>query len=54
MLLNPTKTQFSTNFLMVERLFKLKLTIEQIVANMIGQILSTHYMVAIIKNHLPR
>jgi hypothetical protein len=29
MLLNPTETQFVTNFLMVERLFKLKPTIEQ-------------------------
>jgi len=33
MLLNPTKTRFVTNFIMVERLFKLKPTIEQIVAN---------------------
>jgi len=33
MLLNPTKTWFVTNFLMVERLFKLKLAIEQIIAN---------------------
>jgi hypothetical protein len=34
MLLNPTKTRFATNFLMVERLFKFKLVIEQIVANL--------------------
>jgi hypothetical protein len=33
MLLNPTKTHFSTNFLMVERLFKLRPVIEQIVVN---------------------
>jgi hypothetical protein len=33
MLLNPTETQFATNFLMVERLFKLKPTIKQIVTN---------------------
>jgi hypothetical protein len=33
MLLNPTKTQFKTNFLMVERSFKLGLAIEQIVAD---------------------
>jgi hypothetical protein len=33
MLLNPTDTWFATNFLMVERLFKLKHAIEQIVAN---------------------
>jgi hypothetical protein len=32
-LLNPTETQFATNFLMVETLFKLKVSIEQIVAN---------------------
>ncbi len=32
-LLNPTETQFATNFLMVETLFKLKFAIEQIVAN---------------------
>jgi hypothetical protein len=29
MLLNPTKTRFVTNFLMVEKLFKLTLAIEQ-------------------------
>ncbi len=34
MLLNPTKTWFATNFLMVERLFKVKLTIEQIVVDL--------------------
>jgi hypothetical protein len=33
MLLNPTETQFVTKFLMVERLFKFKLAIEQTVAN---------------------
>jgi hypothetical protein len=33
MLLNPTKTWFATNVLIVERLFKLKPTIEQIAAN---------------------
>jgi hypothetical protein len=33
MLLNPTKTWFVTNFLMVERLFKLRLAIEQIVVD---------------------
>jgi hypothetical protein len=32
-LLNPTETQFATNFLMVETLFKLRFAIEQIVAN---------------------
>jgi hypothetical protein len=31
MLLNPTKMWFTTNFLMVEKLFKLRLAIEQIV-----------------------
>ncbi len=31
MLLNPTKIRFTTNFLMVERLFKLRLAIEQTV-----------------------
>jgi hypothetical protein len=34
MLLNPIKTWFATNFLMVKRLFKLKHAIEQIVANL--------------------
>jgi hypothetical protein len=34
MLLNPTETWFVTNFLMVERLFKFKPTIEQIVTNL--------------------
>jgi hypothetical protein len=34
MLLNPIKTWFATIFLMVERLFKLKLAIEQTVANL--------------------
>jgi hypothetical protein len=33
MLLNPIETHFSTNFLMVERLFKLRLVIEQIVVD---------------------
>jgi hypothetical protein len=33
MLLNPIKTQFVTNVLMVERLFKLKLAIEQTITN---------------------
>jgi hypothetical protein len=33
MLLNLIETWFVTNFLMVEKLFKLKLAIEQIVAN---------------------
>jgi hypothetical protein len=33
MLLNSIETRFATNFLMVERLFKLRLTIEQIVVN---------------------
>jgi hypothetical protein len=33
MLLNPIETQFATNFLMVERLFKLRPTIEQIIVN---------------------
>ncbi len=33
MLLNPTKTRFATNVLMVERLFKLRLTIKQIVVD---------------------
>jgi hypothetical protein len=33
MLLDPTKTQFTTNFLMVERLFKFKFAIEQIITN---------------------
>jgi hypothetical protein len=33
MLLNPTKIKFATNFLMVERLFKFRLTIEQIVVD---------------------
>jgi hypothetical protein len=33
MLLKPIKTWFATNFLMVERLFKLKLAIEQTIAN---------------------
>jgi hypothetical protein len=33
MLLNPTRTCFATNFLMVETLFKLKLAIEQTFAN---------------------
>jgi hypothetical protein len=32
-LLNPTETRFVTNFLMVETFFKLRSTIEQIVAN---------------------
>jgi hypothetical protein len=34
MLLNPIETQFATKFLMVERLFKLRLTIEQIIVNL--------------------
>jgi hypothetical protein len=34
MLINPIETCFVTNFLMVEKLFKLKLAIEQIVANL--------------------
>jgi hypothetical protein len=34
MLLNPTKTRFSTIFLMVERLFKLRPIIEQIVIDL--------------------
>jgi hypothetical protein len=34
MLLNPTKTQFTTNFLMVERLFKFRPIIEQTVINL--------------------
>jgi hypothetical protein len=34
MLLNPTDTQFATNFLMVEKLFKLRHAMEQIVANL--------------------
>jgi hypothetical protein len=54
MLLNPTKTRFATNFLMVERLFKLKLAIEQIVANLDGQLLSIHCMAIIIKSHSPK
>jgi len=33
MLLNPIETQFATNFLMVERLFKLRPTIEQTTTN---------------------
>jgi hypothetical protein len=33
MLLNATKTHLSTNFLMVQRLFKFKLVIEQIVVH---------------------
>jgi hypothetical protein len=33
MFLNPNKPQFATNFLMVERLFKLRPTIEQIIAD---------------------
>jgi hypothetical protein len=32
-LLNPTKTQFPTNFLMVKRLFKLRLATKQIVVD---------------------
>jgi hypothetical protein len=31
---NPTKTQFATNFLMVERLFKLKPAIAQTIVNL--------------------
>jgi hypothetical protein len=34
MLLNPIETTFSTKFLMVERLFKFKLVIEQIVIDL--------------------
>jgi len=34
MLLNSTKTWFATSFLMVERLFRLKPTIEQTVVNL--------------------
>ncbi len=34
MLLNPIKTQFATNFLMVGKLFKLRPVIEQIVINL--------------------
>jgi hypothetical protein len=34
MLLNPIQTQFATKFLMVEKLFKLRLVIEQIVINL--------------------
>jgi hypothetical protein len=34
MLLNPIETWFETNFLMIERLFKLKPAIEQTVANL--------------------
>jgi hypothetical protein len=34
MLINLVETWFVTNFLMVERLFKLKLAIEQIVTNL--------------------
>jgi hypothetical protein len=34
MLLNPTKARFATNFLIVERLFKLRLAIEQTFANL--------------------
>jgi hypothetical protein len=33
MLLKPTKMQLSTDFLIVERLFKLKLAIEQTIAD---------------------
>ncbi len=33
MLLNPTETQFATNVLIIERLFKFRLTIEQIVVD---------------------
>jgi hypothetical protein len=33
MLLNLTKTQFATNFWMVERSFKLKLAIEQTIVD---------------------
>jgi hypothetical protein len=33
MLLNPTKTRFENNFLMVGRIFKFKLVIEQIVTD---------------------
>jgi hypothetical protein len=33
MLLNPIETWFATNFLMVERLFKLRLAIEQTITN---------------------
>jgi hypothetical protein len=33
MLLKPIETEFVTNFLMVERLFNLRLAIEQTIAN---------------------
>jgi hypothetical protein len=33
MILNPTETWFATKFLIVERLFKLRPTIEQIIIN---------------------
>jgi len=33
MFLNPNKMQFTTNFLMVEQLFKLKIVIEHIITD---------------------
>jgi hypothetical protein len=33
MMLNPTETQFATNFLIIERLFKLRPTIEQTITD---------------------
>jgi hypothetical protein len=54
MLLNPTETQFVTNFLMVERLFKLKLAIEQTIVDLdcttfVNTLYGTHHQKSLTK-----
>jgi hypothetical protein len=50
MLLNPIQTWFAINFLMVERLFKLKPPISQTIVDLNWITLSTHCVAIIIKN----
>ncbi len=54
MLLNPTETWFAPNFLMVERLFELGPTIEQIVVDINWVTLSTFCVVIISRSCSPK
>ncbi len=54
MLLHPTKTRFATHFLMVERLFKFKPAIEQIITNHDWTTFVNALHGIIVKSHSPR
>ncbi len=54
MLLNPIETWFAPNFLMVDRLFELKPTIEQIVIDINWVTLSTFCVVIINRSCSPK